>query len=77
MPPGPSEGPTWAALPQELVQQVAGLLGDEDRWVERLQGACRRCGACLDSRGAAAAAAWRLLQSHCLIAHCNCTTNFA
>ena len=31
MPPGP--GPTWAALPQELVQQAAGLLGDGDRWV--------------------------------------------
>ena len=31
MPPG--SGPTWAALPHELVQQAAGLLGDEDRWV--------------------------------------------
>jgi hypothetical protein len=31
MPPG--SAPTWAALPQELVQQVAGLLRANDRWV--------------------------------------------
>lgn len=43
MPPGPSQGPAWASLPHELVQQAARLLGDDDKWVGRLQGACRGC----------------------------------
>ena len=33
MPPGSTRAPTWAALPQELVQQAASVLGDDDRWV--------------------------------------------
>jgi hypothetical protein len=37
MPPGSTRAPTsrgpGAALPQELVQQAARLLGDDDRWV--------------------------------------------
>ena len=31
MPPGPDRAHTWAALPSELLQQAARLLGDDDR----------------------------------------------
>ena len=38
MPPGSTRAPTWSALPQELVQQAASLLGDDDRWVGEAAG---------------------------------------
>jgi hypothetical protein len=61
----PAAWPTWASLPQELVQQAASLLGDEDRCGEVPAGARAGAAERAGRPGAAAAAeGWRCPRRH-------------